>query len=102
MRQAQLSATVARTYYRTVMSLMVMTLSVVAPQSVWAQAKSFLENPASGSSQSGIGFISGWKCKADKITAAIDGGEKVAVAYGIDRGIPSPSVAIPTTALSSR
>ena len=64
---------------------MVTALSVLVPQSVWAQAKSSLENPAPGSSQSGISFISGWKCTASGITASIDGGGQVQAAYSIVR-----------------
>jgi len=64
----------------------VMALGVIAPQSVWAQGQSALENPAPGSSQSGIGFISGWKCKGNKITASMDGGGQVPAAYRIIRG----------------
>jgi FtsP/CotA-like multicopper oxidase with cupredoxin domain len=63
-----------------------MALSVILPQTSWAQGQSALENPAPGSSQSGIGFISGWKCRADGITASIDGGGQVPAAYRIVRG----------------
>ena len=86
MRQGKLWLECVQIFYRTALTLMVMALSVLVPQSVWAQEKSNLENPASGSSQSGIGFISGWICTANTITASIDGGVKVAAAYGIDRG----------------
>ena len=45
-----------------------------------------LENPPSGSTQSGIGILSGWKCSAGKITARFDHGESLEVAYGTPRG----------------
>jgi hypothetical protein len=83
MGQGRLGAAFARTLYRIATALMVLALSAVAPQALWAQAT--LENPASGSFQSGISFISGWKCQAGSLTASIDGGGQVPLAYGIPR-----------------
>ena len=45
-----------------------------------------LENPLSGSSQSGIGVISGWACEATRIDVEIDGGISLQAAYGTLRG----------------
>ena len=44
-----------------------------------------LENPGPGSFQSGIGFLSGWKCDAQDITIQIDGGPPMTVAMGMPR-----------------
>ena len=52
--------------------------------SAWGQG--MLENPASNSSQSGIGVISGWYCTANTIEALIDNNILVPVAYGTPRG----------------
>ena len=49
----------------------------------WGQG--MLENPASNSSQSGIGTISGWYCTANTIEAVIDDHILVPVAYGTPR-----------------
>ena len=45
-----------------------------------------LENPASGSFQSGIGLISGWVCNAQTITISFSGGPPQEAAYGTSRG----------------
>lgn len=52
------------------------------PPLLWAQAN--LENPQPGSSQSGIGVISGWACSATRIDIEIDGVSTQA-AYGTSR-----------------
>ena len=39
-----------------------------------------LENPARGAVVSGLGFISGWKCNASRITVRIDNGATIPVA----------------------
>src|SRR5262249_26374342 len=57
-------------------------LGVVVP--VGAQGN--LEIPASGSLQSGIGFIAGWRCKAGTLTYTIDNGPAAPLSYGISRG----------------
>ena len=46
-------------------------LPVVSSSQVWAQAT--LENPRSGSSQSGVAAISGWACGADEILIELNG-----------------------------
>ena len=45
-----------------------------------------LENPASGSYQSGVAVISGWVCEADKVEFEIDGVRKLTASYGTGRG----------------
>ena len=59
-------------------------LSLFFSQPVWAQAT--LENPKPGSSQSGLGIISGWACDASRIEVRFNGGPPVDAAYGTDRG----------------
>ncbi len=44
----------------------------------------FLENPGDGSSQSGVGIISGWVCEAEEVEIEINGTPQVA-AYGTER-----------------
>lgn len=44
-----------------------------------------LENPASGSIQSGIGVVSGWKCQATRIEVIFDNGAPIRVGYGTSR-----------------
>ena len=44
-----------------------------------------LEIPQPGSSQSGIGLVSGWYCDAVSVTMQIDGGRMIPVAYGTER-----------------
>jgi len=45
-----------------------------------------LENPRSGSGQSGISVISGWACEATRIDVEIDGAITLQAAYGTARG----------------
>ena len=44
-----------------------------------------LENPASASFQSGIGLLSGWVCDAAVVELEINGGPRLAAAYGTAR-----------------
>ena len=44
-----------------------------------------LENPASGSYQSGVAVISGWACEANKVEFEIDGTRKLTASYGTGR-----------------
>lgn len=53
---------------------------------ILAEAQGVLENPPSGSFQSGIGVVSGWKCSAGIITARFDGFIDVQASYGTARG----------------
>lgn len=46
----------------------------------------FLENPAPGAFQSGIGLISGWICNANRVDIDVDGRATVQAAYGTTRG----------------
>lgn len=83
MKHARFGTMISWLSYRAVEALVVLTLSAVVPQALWAQAN--LEVPAHRSSQSGIGFGAGWKCQAGTLTASFDGGTPVPVAYGISR-----------------
>src|SRR5713101_475643 len=56
---------------------------LLSPSLLHAQAS--LENPAPGSSQSGIGIVSGWKCTAGNLTFTIDDGPPARLVYGISR-----------------
>ena len=61
-------------------------LVVFAAAASWAAV---LESPADGSVVSGIGFVSGWKCDAGRITVTIDEGSRRAVAMRQERnGLP--------------
>lgn len=66
------------------LTLLVTGFLLVLPY--WAWAQSALENPANGSTQSGISVISGWKCTAGALTARFDGGAQIQVVYGSPRG----------------
>ena len=50
-----------------------------------AAARSQLESPTQGSSESGVGLIRGWACDARKVEISIDGGPRQATAYGTPR-----------------
>ena len=49
-------------------------------------AQSHLENPTTGSNQSGLGIISGWVCNANTIEIVVDGSIRVQAPYGTLRG----------------
>ena len=49
-----------------------------------------LENPGPASFQSGIGLVSGWVCAADVVELEINGGPRIAAAYGTDRADTAP------------
>ncbi|MHB1290882.1 MAG: hypothetical protein ACYCY5_01645 [Sulfuricella sp.] len=49
-------------------------------------AQGALENPVAGSTESGIGVISGWHCTASNITASIDGASLGKAGNGTGRG----------------
>ena len=49
-----------------------------------------LENPGPASFQSGIGLLSGWVCEADVVELEINGGARIAAAYGTDRADTAP------------
>jgi hypothetical protein len=52
--------------------------------------KAFIENPAQGSVQSGIGLISGWACVADRVEISIDGGARIKVSGEMGRADVKP------------
>ena len=54
-----------------------------------AGLQAMLENPSLGSSQSGIGIISGWACEAGEIVIEL-AGTPVPAAYGTPRGDTQP------------
>ncbi len=49
-----------------------------------------LENPGPASFQSGIGLLSGWVCDAAVVELEINGGPRMAAAYGTDRADTAP------------
>ena len=49
-----------------------------------------LENPGPASFQSGIGLLSGWVCAANVVELEIDGGARLAAAYGTTRADTAP------------
>lgn len=56
---------------------------IFLPAFVFAQGQ--LEVPGSGSSQSGIGIVSGWKCTAGTVTVQFDSGPFYEAGYGTIR-----------------
>lgn len=66
-----------------------MRLLIIGLVVVWlantAFAQGQLEVPDSGSSQSGIGIVSGWKCSAGDLTIQFDNGPIYEAAYGTIR-----------------
>jgi len=60
--------------------------AIAALQASSVLASGALENPAAGSTQSGIGMFSGWNCDAENIEIEFAGGTKLAAAYGTSRG----------------
>jgi hypothetical protein len=59
-------------------------LGFTTPSFLWAQGQ--LENPRAGSSQSGLGVLSGWVCNANNVDIVIDEAVTLQAAYGTDRG----------------
>ena len=60
--------------------------ATVAEREPQAPFRGTLENPQPGSSQSGIGIISGWVCAAQTIEIVFNDGPPVQAAYGTSRG----------------
>ena len=60
-------------------------VAVVASDPVAEPLLAHLENPSAGSSQSGLGIISGWACEAQEIIIEL-AGTPVQAAYGTQRG----------------
>jgi len=65
------------------MRYLIAVVGLVLSSVVAAQGR--LEVPAVDSAQSGISVISGWHCNAKKIEISIDGGARIAAAYGTAR-----------------
>jgi hypothetical protein len=63
--------------------MIALVVNFVSPPSLWA--KGALENPQKDSSQSGIGVISGWVCKANKVEIVLDEVAALGAAYGTER-----------------
>ena len=49
-----------------------------------------LENPRPASFQSGLGLVSGWVCEAEVVAVEINGGARIAAAYGTARADTAP------------
>ena len=65
------------------MPLFALIFILLSSQRLWAQAT--LENPQSGSFQSGIGLVSGWVFDASRVDIVFDDGLPVEAAYGTSR-----------------
>ena len=74
----------ARHQNRLLTTLFSVLTGLATPHLAWAQAA--LDNPQSGSSQSGIGVINGFACEADLVEIEIDGGAAFEAGYGTSRG----------------
>jgi hypothetical protein len=60
-------------------------LSILLAISPAALAQGFLENPADGGYESGVGVVSGWYCDAQVIEVQFDDGPMLPAAYGTSR-----------------
>jgi hypothetical protein len=60
--------------------------TAAVPEARAASVQGVLENPTTGSFQSGIGVISGWICDATNVQIRIDNRPPVRAAYGTTRG----------------
>ena len=61
-------------------------LIAAAPAAGQSADQGILELPAAGSTASGIGIVSGWKCEAAApLYASFDGGERLRMSYGTTR-----------------
>ncbi len=60
-------------------------LTVPAVSDAPSSPRAFLESPEQGSSESGVSLIRGWVCEASKVEISIDGGARLATAYGTTR-----------------
>jgi hypothetical protein len=66
------------------MAMIALVGGFAAPSALGAQGT--LENPRTDSSYSGIGFISGWVCDANRVDIIIDEVTTVEAVYGTSRG----------------
>ena len=60
-------------------------LIVLVPSLAYAQPTSSLEIPGNGTTVSGVGMISGWKCEAGDITIRLNDGGPIPATYGLPR-----------------
>lgn len=60
-------------------------ISIIALLPIIASAQGAIENPTANSTESGVGIISGWHCKATKVDASIDGKPVGSVFVGSER-----------------
>ena len=67
--------------------LLCLGLLALAPSLAYAAN---LEIPGNGDKLSGIGVISGWKCRAGTVTVRLDGGEPLPTQYGLPRADTIP------------
>lgn len=70
--------------FGSICKMIVGILAFLTSQTIFAVGS--LENPQSGSTQTGIGLVSGWHCSATLITVRIDGAPPVPLANGTPRG----------------
>lgn len=59
-------------------------LTLTVPQFTWAQAN--LENPQANSFQSGIGVVSGWVCRANRVEIVFDSFGPFQASSGLPHG----------------
>ena len=60
-------------------------LIVLVPSLAYAQPTGVLEIPGNGTTVSGVGMISGWKCEAGDITISLNNGDPIPAMYGLPR-----------------
>ncbi len=60
-------------------------LTVLVPSLAYAQPTGVLEIPGDGTTVSGVGVISGWKCEAGDITIRLNDGAPIPATYGLPR-----------------
>ncbi len=60
-------------------------LTVLVPSLAHAQLTGVLEIPGNGTTVSGVGMISGWKCEAGDITISLNDGDLIPATYGLPR-----------------
>lgn len=77
---------------------LVLCLMAAIPSMSFAQG--VLENPVAGSTESGIGVVSGWNCTAGSIVVAIDGASIGNAGIGTSRGDTASICGRPDTGFS--
>lgn len=68
------------------MKQLALLLLLLTTNQAFSQPRGSLENPAKGSTTSGIYMFSGWVCDAEVVEIVIDGGSGTEAAYGTSRG----------------